>query len=258
MLPLNVYDCRHRIPENMASIVEEDVPMSVEKEETVVPETIGNVLTGEEATKELQQGTEMMEVNVEVKPVEETNQTTSLSLGNNPPVLSTNLLTTTEGTLNDDSNKENSTEVNAGGISNEVTQTADNNKQPLTTDEGKILKTDNGDEEMAVNEDKDDSHKQCVVDDDKGKGDDGDGEDGDDDNEGDGDDDGDGEGDDDDDGDGVDDDGDGGDKPKKMQTEKNVSKEHDPFHYTKTDDFTSEIFKVELGNLPKKCGYKVS
>ena len=34
--------------------------------------------------------------------------------------------------------------------------------------------------------------------------------------------------------------------------------ESDPYFYTKRDEFTSEIYKIELQNLPKKCGYKVS
>lgn len=33
--------------------------------------------------------------------------------------------------------------------------------------------------------------------------------------------------------------------------------ESDPYFYTKRDEFTSEIYKIELQNLPKKCGYKV-
>ncbi|XP_068749541.1 tRNA (uracil-5-)-methyltransferase homolog A-like [Montipora capricornis] len=32
--------------------------------------------------------------------------------------------------------------------------------------------------------------------------------------------------------------------------------ESDPYFYTKRDEFTSEIYKIELQNLPKKCGYK--
>ena len=34
--------------------------------------------------------------------------------------------------------------------------------------------------------------------------------------------------------------------------------ESDPYFYTKRDEFTSEIYKIELQNLPKKCGYKVA
>ena len=34
--------------------------------------------------------------------------------------------------------------------------------------------------------------------------------------------------------------------------------ESDPYFYTKRDEFTSEIYKIELQNLPKKCGYKVT
>ena len=34
--------------------------------------------------------------------------------------------------------------------------------------------------------------------------------------------------------------------------------ESDPYFYIKRDEFTSEIYKIELQNLPRKCGYKVS
>ncbi|KAF8782521.1 tRNA (uracil-5-)-methyltransferase like protein [Argiope bruennichi] len=37
--------------------------------------------------------------------------------------------------------------------------------------------------------------------------------------------------------------------------EENVKKELDLYSYTKLDDFTSEIFKIELGNLPNYIGY---
>ncbi|XP_054707728.1 tRNA (uracil-5-)-methyltransferase homolog A-like [Uloborus diversus] len=33
------------------------------------------------------------------------------------------------------------------------------------------------------------------------------------------------------------------------------NKEHDPYSYTRLGDFTSEIFKIELGNLPNYVGY---
>ena len=32
----------------------------------------------------------------------------------------------------------------------------------------------------------------------------------------------------------------------------------DPFAYLKRNEFTSEIFKIELNNLPKRCGIAVS
>ena len=32
----------------------------------------------------------------------------------------------------------------------------------------------------------------------------------------------------------------------------------DPFHYTKRDEFTSEIFKICVENLPYYVGYQVS
>ncbi|XP_073258535.1 tRNA (uracil-5-)-methyltransferase homolog A-like isoform X2 [Porites lutea] len=32
--------------------------------------------------------------------------------------------------------------------------------------------------------------------------------------------------------------------------------ESDPYFYIKRDEFTSEIYKIELQNLPRKCGYK--
>ena len=59
---------------------------------------------------------------------------------------------------------------------------------------------------------------------------------------------------------GSDDDDDDNDEYLGPQIEEDATKEihqHDPFHYTKTEEFTSEIFKVELGNIPRKCGYKV-
>lgn len=36
------------------------------------------------------------------------------------------------------------------------------------------------------------------------------------------------------------------------------SQEHDPYSYTKLNDFTSEIFKIEINNLPGYVGYGVS
>lgn len=33
---------------------------------------------------------------------------------------------------------------------------------------------------------------------------------------------------------------------------------HDPYSYTKRDEFTSELHKIEIGNLPKMFGHGVS
>lgn len=33
---------------------------------------------------------------------------------------------------------------------------------------------------------------------------------------------------------------------------------HDPYSYTKLNDFTSEIYKIEINNLPNYVGYGVS
>ena len=49
----------------------------------------------------------------------------------------------------------------------------------------------------------------------------------------------------------IDRDDDKGDEPDEEEAES------DPYFYTKRDEFTSEIYKIELQNLPKKCGYKV-
>lgn len=37
-----------------------------------------------------------------------------------------------------------------------------------------------------------------------------------------------------------------------------ISEEVDPYFYLKRDEFTSEIFKIELSNLPQKFGFGVS
>jgi hypothetical protein len=51
------------------------------------------------------------------------------------------------------------------------------------------------------------------------------------------------------------------DKSNSLASESNnpvvASAELDPYAYTKTDAFTSEIFKVEIFNLPKFFGVKV-
>ena len=38
----------------------------------------------------------------------------------------------------------------------------------------------------------------------------------------------------------------------------NPTKEDDPYHYTKRGEFTSELFKICVENLPYYVGYQVS
>lgn len=44
---------------------------------------------------------------------------------------------------------------------------------------------------------------------------------------------------------------------EQQNIEENGSKNHDPYSYTKLDDFTSEIYKIEINNLPNYVGYGV-
>ena len=46
---------------------------------------------------------------------------------------------------------------------------------------------------------------------------------------------------------------------KEEMTEDAVGEEvTDPYHYTKGEEFTSEIFKIEIRNLPRYFGFSVS
>lgn len=42
------------------------------------------------------------------------------------------------------------------------------------------------------------------------------------------------------------------------EAEEEADLDTDPYHYTKRGEFTSEVFKIAIQNLPKHYGYTVS